>query len=90
MPPPVAPEIQAILTVMGRRNLSHRDDRRLNLRGTSLRGVEFIQANLSWADFSEADLTQADLREAYLEEADLRNVFLYSPRVLERLLRALC
>jgi uncharacterized protein YjbI with pentapeptide repeats len=74
MPPPVAPEIQAILTVLGRRNLTHRDDRRLNLRGTTLGGVDLIQAHLSWVDLGETNLRLADLREAHLEQADLANV----------------
>ena len=76
IPPPVAPETQAILTVLGRRNLTHRDDRSLDLRNMALHKVDLTFANLSWADFSGANLREADLREAHLGMANLPNVHL--------------
>ena len=65
--PPV--DIQAILTVIGRRTRTYgrgeRDE--LNLADTDLRGAYLVRANLQ-----EANLTRADLQGAYLWEANLK------------------
>ncbi len=68
------PDIQAILTVLGRRATpgSNRRDARLDLRNTHLAGVVIPEADLSGADLSGANLSGADLRRANLSGADLR------------------
>jgi uncharacterized protein YjbI with pentapeptide repeats len=79
-PAPCAPEILAILTVLGRREKTacNGGQRWLNLRRTDLRGVALPNANLQGLD-----LTSSHLEEANLWGADLRGVLL--PRAhLER------
>ena len=67
-PAPLAADIQAILTVLGRRDRRYeREGQHLDLTKTDLRG-----ANLREADLSQADLSQATLRGAYLDDAVLR------------------
>jgi hypothetical protein len=81
--PPEA-DIQAILTVIGRRERypGHKESERLDLQGTNLRrssalseahlaGAYFMGTNLSNAILSGADLSGADLSGADLLEADL-------------------
>jgi len=81
--PPEA-DIQAILTVIGRRERypGHRESERLDLQGTNLRhssalseahlaGAYFMGANLSNAILNGADLSGADLSGADLLEAEL-------------------
>ena len=67
------PDIQAILTVLGRRATPgpNRRDARLDLRNTHLAGVVIPEADLSGADLSGASLRRADLRRATLSRADL-------------------
>ena len=61
-------DIQAILTVIGRRETTgnNRGNDRLNLSNTQLRG-----ANLTGADLRRVDLTGANLSEAFLKGANL-------------------
>jgi uncharacterized protein YjbI with pentapeptide repeats len=59
-------DIQAALTVVGRRN-ANQDQGSMDLRSTDLQG-----ANLSGADLQGADLTEANLHGADLWDADLR------------------
>src|SRR6266540_835390 len=70
-----APDIQAALTIIGRRP-THKNDPPLDLRQTDLReanlgGANLTRAQLGGADLTGADLTAADLTEAWLDEADL-------------------
>ncbi len=67
-------DIQAALTVIGRRN-AEKDpqNQRLDLRNTDIRGADLYKANLQRADLRKADLCGVDLREANLSEADLDN-----------------
>jgi Pentapeptide repeats (8 copies) len=68
------PDVQAALTVVGRRNSQNDDPREipvLNLRGAYLRGALLIEANLSRADLTRADLSGANLYSAKLIEARL-------------------
>ena len=72
------PDIQAILTVLGRRATpgSNRRDARLDLRNTHLAGVVIPEADLSGATLRGADLRRAtlilaDLRGATLSQATL-------------------
>jgi hypothetical protein len=62
-----ATDVQAILTVIGRRD-TRRDRDRLALNDTCL-----IGANLSGADLTNADLTNANLTNANLTNANLTN-----------------
>lgn len=63
-------DIQAILTVIGRRKIGE-EKNKIDLRNTDLRGADLGNANLSGADLSEADLSGANLSRAILREANL-------------------
>jgi len=78
----LASDVQAILTVLGRRSLqSESEEHRLNLNNTDLRGanlhkaqlagVSLVGAHLEGADLGNCSLEKADLRGAYLNQADL-------------------
>jgi hypothetical protein len=81
LPHPPA-DIQAILTVLGRRDRKwERKNQRLDLsdtdiHGANLRGAYLRRAYLSRADLSEAVLSEAVLSEAYLSRANLRGACL--------------
>src|SRR5262249_20264696 len=71
-------DIQAILTVIGRRTLTYRngEDQPLNLTLTNLSRADLFMANLSGARLSGANLTLAtpigaNLSRAFLDEANL-------------------
>jgi hypothetical protein len=71
-------EIQAILTVLGRRRRNRRreKEKQLDLSVTDLRGAHLTRADLEWASFREARLEgawfiQAHLRGAYFQGARL-------------------
>jgi len=65
-------DIQAALTVIGRRNVEKDpQNEKLDLRSTDLCGADLHKANLQGANLQNADLCGADLREANLCEADL-------------------
>jgi hypothetical protein len=72
-------DIQAILTVIGRRTqtFGNGESSRLNLRRTKLQEANLIEANLSGADLSGADLSGADLSGADLSGADLHEADLH-------------
>ncbi|WP_431881188.1 pentapeptide repeat-containing protein [Micromonospora chalcea] len=81
-PPSPPVDIQAALTVLGRResnrdrsgdgiDLSHTSLRGIDLNGASLRGVDLSGADLSHADLSGADLSAAGLGRANLIGSDL-------------------
>jgi uncharacterized protein YjbI with pentapeptide repeats len=63
-------DIQAALTVIGRRD-PEKDKGVLNLRSTDLRGANLSTAQLQGADFCEAKLQGAYLIKANLKEAQL-------------------
>lgn len=79
-------EIQAVLTVLGRRetalgdprlNLSYVYLREVNLPGANLQEVDLSESNLGRANLTNADLQKAsflgsDLQKAHLDHADLR------------------
>jgi Pentapeptide repeats (8 copies) len=74
---PPDPDIQAILTVIGRRN-ENEEDEILNLSYTNLKGADLLSANLTNADLTGSNLTGAilfvaDLSGGYLTKADLTN-----------------
>jgi uncharacterized protein YjbI with pentapeptide repeats len=84
LPFPAQPtaDIQAILTVIGRRDHSYeREDQYLDLSetdipGVNLAGADLRKANLSGANLHGAFLGGAHLRGAYLAGADLRYAYL--------------
>ena len=74
------PDVQAAVTVLGRRN-PRRDPRRINLPAAELTRVNLHRANLSNANLAHAklassNLTRADLTGAFLTGADLTGAFL--------------
>jgi hypothetical protein len=67
-------DIQAILTVLGRRRRDKTRERagqRLDLTATDLRGADLVEAHLEWADLSRAHLERALLKRAHFEDASL-------------------
>ena len=59
---PVQPDIQAVLTVIGRRNIRHdQANRRVDLSETNLSRVTLIDATLKEAVFINSNLNHADL-----------------------------
>jgi uncharacterized protein YjbI with pentapeptide repeats len=64
-------DIQAILTVIGRRSRSfgRGEDQQLNLSGTDLRGYDFGEAHLQGAVFNFAHLDLANLHTTNLQRA---------------------
>lgn len=81
--PKLAPDIQAVLTVLGRRSRTYQEGevqrlhlvgvniRRAILRGARLEGAVLSEARLEGAFLAGAHLAGAVLREAHLEGADL-------------------
>jgi uncharacterized protein YjbI with pentapeptide repeats len=67
-----AADIQAAMTVLGRRQVAPGDPPALELDGLDLRNAALPGANLSGATLAGADLSGANLREADLRAADLR------------------
>jgi uncharacterized protein YjbI with pentapeptide repeats len=76
--PPVRADIQAILTVIGRRQRTYRngEELRLDLSETDLRRANCRRAHLEGAELRGARLDRADLQQAHLEDAWLRRVHL--------------
>jgi uncharacterized protein YjbI with pentapeptide repeats len=71
-PPKPATDIQAVLTVLGRRNREYeREDQRLNLSRVDIRGADLIGAHLERAGLREAHLEGADLTFAHLDDSNL-------------------
>jgi uncharacterized protein YjbI with pentapeptide repeats len=73
-PPPIPTDIQAVLSVLGRRLTSHdRTDASLDLSGTDLRRLVLAgdEAHLERANLAGAHLERANLAGAYLEQAFL-------------------
>jgi uncharacterized protein YjbI with pentapeptide repeats len=67
-----AADIEAILTVLGRRTRSfEQENQQLYLYGTDLRGADLRRAHLEGADLRRSNLDGADLYGAHLEAAFL-------------------
>lgn len=77
-PQKLAADIQAILTVLGRRERTYKngEDLRLDLRGTDLRRANLSGAHLEGAILSGVHLEWANLSWAHLEDAILRGTHL--------------
>jgi uncharacterized protein YjbI with pentapeptide repeats len=70
-------DIQAVLTVIGRRNHKFDDQRRwLDLKSVDIRGANLVRSNLTQVDFRGAHLDGGDLRGVNLKEAKLRDASL--------------
>jgi hypothetical protein len=76
--PPPSQDIQAILTVIGRRSLQHETGKpyRLDLREVNLRRASFERGNFATADFVGAHLERAHFRGADGSNADFGGAFL--------------
>ncbi|OLF18747.1 hypothetical protein BU204_04370 [Actinophytocola xanthii] len=64
-------DIQAALTVLGRRDTGHDDDAAVDLAGTCLARADLSEAAIARADLGNADLDSADLRRADLSAASV-------------------
>jgi hypothetical protein len=80
-------DIQAILTVLGRRDRKyengnqHLDLRKIDIQGADLRGADLSGADLSRANVDGADLFRANLSGAHLNEADLSGAVISEARL---------
>lgn len=71
-PPKLRVDIQAALTVIGRRDLKKDPDgQRLDLRNSNVRGANLIAFKLQRALLDGANLQEANLTDVHLEEAEL-------------------
>jgi uncharacterized protein YjbI with pentapeptide repeats len=68
--PSTCPDVQAAVTVIGRRN-PNQDRGHLDLTGADLTRANLNRATFNGAIFFHADLTGADLEGGYLADADL-------------------
>lgn len=93
---PLSIDIQACLTVIGRRNASQDrgqlvlydvDINGANLSRANLRNASFFKANLKSVILVEANLSDAKLRKANLAEANLNNTNLECTDLIEANLR---
>jgi len=90
---PAAPrlptDVQAVLSVIGRRSVAHEagDATRLDLRRTDLRGADLNGVRLARANLFEAHLENATLQAANLSGADLRGAHLQNADLVEADLR---
>ena len=66
-----ATDVQAAVTILGRRTLAHDQDRAIGLSHTALAGASLTGAHFEGALFSGANLEGADLFKANLHAADL-------------------
>jgi hypothetical protein len=79
-----APDVQAALTVLGRREPAFGPDldlRHTDLRGANLRRAVLEQAVLEGARLQRANLSLALLHAAHLEDAHLQGALLYGARM---------
>lgn len=73
-----ATDIQAVLTILGRRkySLDHGESQRLDLCNTDLRGINLVDAHLEWLYFDEAHMEGAILEYAHLEWVTFAGTYL--------------
>jgi hypothetical protein len=71
-------DIQAILTIIGRRKKSfgNGENQSIDLHGTDLRGIILVGAHLEYADLSGANLEAANCQEAILTSINLKRAYL--------------
>jgi hypothetical protein len=75
-PVPVATDIQAIMTVISRRERSHEKGQHLDLHAADLHGANLMGAHLENAYLWDANLIGAHLEGAHLEDASLEGAYL--------------
>ncbi|MFN8642630.1 MAG: pentapeptide repeat-containing protein, partial [Candidatus Binatia bacterium] len=87
--PRLPTDVQAVLTVLGRRATTHEDGAtfRLDLRRTDLRGADLNGVNLERANLFESHLETATMQAARLAHADLRGAWLNNADLVEADLR---
>jgi uncharacterized protein YjbI with pentapeptide repeats len=72
------PDVQAALTVIGRRDVTHDTDRidlqGANLTGANLRSANLADANMRWTNLSRVHAGQANLAGAHFRSADLTKI----------------
>ncbi len=81
-----ATEIQAILTVLGRRKRGRKRERKgqqLNLSNSDMCGVNLLGAYLNGADFYKAHLAEAYFNKAHLDGANFGEAYLCGARFNE-------
>lgn len=71
-----APDIQAALSVLGRRDPTHDGDRAIDLRGVRLADIDLKGADLSGANLARAVLSHSNLEQTKLTGADLSDAVL--------------
>lgn len=73
--PDIRPDIQAIMTVIGRRGLTYNkgESQRLDLSGTDLRWAVLNKAKFDGIDFTSTHFDNTQLKDAELKEAVLTN-----------------
>lgn len=77
-------DIQAAITVIGRRNVEHDDPaRRIDLAEANLAGADLPGARLANVDLAQANLEDADLKNADLSRANLWKANLTRARLAE-------
>ena len=91
--PKIPTDIQAALTVIGRRHWVETENERLYLNNTNigwadLRGANLKKAILIGASLEGSNLTEkADLEEAYLHEANLKGAYLIAAKMKRAILQ---
>ncbi len=87
--PRLPTDVQAVLTVLGRRPTAHEEGTsfRLDLRRTDLRGADLNGVSLERANLFEAHLETATMQAARLAHADLRGAWLDNADLVEADLR---
>jgi hypothetical protein len=80
-----ATDIQAVLTVLGRRKYRHKKGEKesLDLRSTDLRGADLQRAYLEGAELSNAHLEGANLTRAHFERAYFNGTHLEDAYLVE-------
>lgn len=82
--PELREDIQAALTVIGRRDTDKDlENQTLNLSNTDLRGAELREANLQMVNFYQANLQRTILTKAQLQGADLGKANLQQANIIE-------
>jgi uncharacterized protein YjbI with pentapeptide repeats len=76
-----APDVQAALTVLARRQTSPKHSRYLDLHATDLRKAALVGANFMRADLANANLQGTDLFGALLQGAHLKRAILLGARL---------
>lgn len=79
---PLEPDVQAALTVIGRRDPTRDNGMRVSLKGACLSNADLSSANLQNADLQGVNLYAAKLRGANLARADLIGASLEFAQVL--------